>query len=198
MGDDNLNGRLLALTDGVLSIAMTLLVLDIRLPEASHNLSSAEIWQALGTMRPELSSFALSFYVTARLWLTHARCFRQLQKPTGLLLRLNFIFLFAVVLAPFTTALLADSDSGAAVIIYAAVMGIASLILGIMVLYSERSGLLPPPDKSEPWRQLLSVHFATALVFALSIIVAIWDASIAEYTWVFLIPVAFLRERALR
>ena len=65
MADENPNARLIAMTDAVLGIAMTLLVLDVQLPGPAEHLDNAGLWQALLQIRPQISSYCISFLVIA-------------------------------------------------------------------------------------------------------------------------------------
>ena len=63
--------RITAFSDGVFAISITLLVLDVRLPEASRPLSDLALAQALWELAPRIYAYALSFLVIAATWLTH-------------------------------------------------------------------------------------------------------------------------------
>lgn len=66
-------GRLLALSDGVFAIAMTLLVLDIRVPDEVHG---DDFLRAMADLRPAIAGYLISYLVIGVLWLTHHRLFR--------------------------------------------------------------------------------------------------------------------------
>jgi uncharacterized membrane protein len=192
MADDYVNARLVTLTDGVLSIAMTLLVLDIRLPVSTEKLSDGDVWRALVAIWPQFFSYGLSFLVTAAMWLSHVRKFRRLARTSAPLIWLNIAFLLGVGLVPFTTSLLAENSGAAATQVYAAVMAFSSLMLGLMSLHVVRRGLVQPDTPGEGRRGTVW-QFGTATVFALSILVAFWSADAAKYSWLILIPLGFLR-----
>jgi len=67
MAEENPNARLLAFSDGVIAVAITLLVLDIRLPEDFSHWSDAELWSALVALWPRLLAYLLSFFVIGNL-----------------------------------------------------------------------------------------------------------------------------------
>src|SRR5579872_7342372 len=141
MAEDNTMARLVTLTDGVLSIAMTLLVLDIRLAMPADKLSNGELWQAIVAIQPQLWSYCLSFLVIAVFWINHAQKFRHLVKLSNLLIWLNILFLLGVGIIPFTTSILAESGNTVSTAVYAAVMAFASLMLGLMSLHAGMAGL---------------------------------------------------------
>lgn len=109
--------RLHALTDGVYAIAMTLLVLELHVPDAR---SSAELVTGLIAIAPNLFGFALGFAVLGTYWVGSAVNLSHLARVNRAALFLNVLQLFFISLLPFTTALLGRyPDETAAVIIYA-------------------------------------------------------------------------------
>src|SRR3569833_4330037 len=108
MGDEeDPNMRLLALSDGVIAVAITLLVLDIRLPEGFGEFSDGELWAALVALWPRLLAYLLSFYVIATFWFSHRSKFNAIVKTDGRLMWINMLFFLFVGLVPFTTNLIA-------------------------------------------------------------------------------------------
>jgi uncharacterized membrane protein len=109
--------RLHALTDGVYAIAMTLLVLELHVPDAR---SSAELVAGLIAIAPNLFSFALGFAVLGTYWVGSAINLSHLARVNRAALFLNVVQLFFISFLPFTTALLGRyPDEAAAVIAYA-------------------------------------------------------------------------------
>lgn len=109
--------RLHALTDGVYAIAMTLLVLELHVPDAR---SSAELVSGLIAIAPNLFSFALGFAVCGTYWVGSAINLSHLARVNRAALFLNVLQLFFIALLPFTTALLGRyPDEAVAVIVYA-------------------------------------------------------------------------------
>jgi len=96
--------RLLALSDGVFAIAMTLLVLDIPAPGSLH--SDAELLQALRRVMPNVLTFGLSFALVALYWIGHRRLFRDVARTSAFLVQLNVLLLLLVCLVPFTAGVL--------------------------------------------------------------------------------------------
>jgi uncharacterized membrane protein len=199
MAEESSNGRLIALTDGVLSIAMTLLVLDVRLPESVATMDNAGLWRAITGIWPQIFSYGLSFVVIAVLWLTHVQKFRHVQRTSGLLAWLHVLFLLLVGFVPFTTSVLAESGNAVATAIYAVVMATASLLLGSMSVHARRRGLTDPdPNARSDLVAVTISQFGTAIVFYLSAALAFVDADAAKYFWFLLVPLGFVRGRLLR
>ncbi len=112
--EENMPGidRLLALTDGVVAIALTLLILQLQIPANNllkHDLNSASaLWSALSVDGDgsELTSYLVSFVVIAQFWLVHHRILRTMRGHSEGLAWRNFAFLLALTLMPFTSDLM--------------------------------------------------------------------------------------------
>ncbi len=81
--DENPNARLLALSDGVIAVAITLLVLDIKLPDGFGEFADAELWGALVALWPRMLAYLLSFYVIANFWFSHRSNSTTSSGPTA-------------------------------------------------------------------------------------------------------------------
>jgi len=94
--------RMEAFTDGVYAIVITLLVLDIRIPEVPPS----GLPRALADMLPQVFTYVLSFFVVALYWFSHHRVAQQVRLIDGTFVWLNMIWLLFVTVMPFPTALL--------------------------------------------------------------------------------------------
>jgi uncharacterized membrane protein len=97
--------RLDALGDGIFAVAMTLLVLDIRLPDDFQPQTSAELLRGFAGLLPKFLPYALSFYVLGRRWLWEAEE-RGQRMHTRRYAQLWLLLLFLVTCTPFTTIVL--------------------------------------------------------------------------------------------
>jgi len=95
--------RLILFTDAVFAIAITLLVIEIRVPEL-HHATEAEAVQGLLRLIPKFIGFFISFFVIAVYWVAHHRIFRFVRRLNTSLIWINLFFLLGIVLMPFTTA----------------------------------------------------------------------------------------------
>lgn len=98
--------RLEFLFDGVFAIAMTLLVLELKVPELSNRHSTAELWQALAHNGPTFVSYLLSFIVLGIFWYRHNQQYHHFHFITRSMLLLHFVQLAAAGFFPFCAALL--------------------------------------------------------------------------------------------
>lgn len=99
-------GRLEALSDGIFAIAMTLLVLEIRVPEHAEVMASGGLLAALAVRWPSYFAFMLSFALIGSYWVNHHALFRLLQRTDHRFTLLTLLLLAAISFLPFPTALL--------------------------------------------------------------------------------------------
>ena len=129
--------RLKALTDGVIAIVITLLVLELTVPVVSEIPGSQGLWPELRGLWRELLGYTVSFFVVGLLWLYHHSVFRYVRKADGTLLTLNVFFLFAVSITPFSSALVtANPDERLAAIIYGSSIFLAAAANATMFAYA--------------------------------------------------------------
>jgi uncharacterized membrane protein len=192
-------GRLLALSDGVVAIALTLLVLDLRVPAAGllrHPDSASALAAQLGRDTDQLISYVVSFYVIAQFWLTHHRVFRVVTGHSEGLAWWNFAFLLAITLVPFTSGLLGlYAENPLAVDIFAANILLASLALVATTRFIRRKGLLSAAQDEEQARAGRIRAFSVAAIMVVSMAVAWENADLAKYLWIL---IAFLPDIVIR
>ena len=98
-------GRLEAFSDGVLAIVVTILVLELEVPEAHSN--SSLLTELFHSWR-NYAGYLISFVFVGGFWVAHSNATRLFSKGDPVLFRLNLVFLFFVSLLPFTTAMMTD------------------------------------------------------------------------------------------
>jgi uncharacterized membrane protein len=97
--------RLILFSDAVFAIAITLLVIELKVPEIETSvLTEGKLLEALRHLIPKFFGFVISFMFIGIYWTVHHRMFGYVVNYTPKLLRLNLLFLFAVALMPFSTA----------------------------------------------------------------------------------------------
>lgn len=94
--------RLEALSDGVFAIVITLLILDIRVPDVAYEQLLPALWAVL----PRIFAYVISFGVIAVYWVVHHQSLQLIGKLNSFMIWLNFLYLLAVSFMPFPTALL--------------------------------------------------------------------------------------------
>ena len=141
--------RLEAFSDGVIAIAITLLVLEIHVPEAG---GPDSLGHALAEQWPSYAAYVVSFLTIGVIWINHHAMIARLAKANHTLLVLNLLLLMAVAIIPFTTALVAEylrESEGEK--LAAAIYGGSLLLMGLSffaaqayVLYGEGGRLARP------------------------------------------------------
>ena len=97
--------RIEALADGIFAVAMTLLVIELKLPERSTILTQQAFVEAVAALFPKFQSWVISFFVLAIFWYAHHRQFHYVRVVDGKFLGLNLLYLSFVSLMPFSSAL---------------------------------------------------------------------------------------------
>ena len=98
--------RIEALSDGVFAIALTLLVLEIKVPELPRDAAASEVWHEIVGHWPIFFSFLITFMLGGAFWFWHHLSFHAIKHVDGPLCAINLVFLMFVSLLPFSTALL--------------------------------------------------------------------------------------------
>jgi uncharacterized membrane protein len=179
--------RMIIFSDAVMAVAITLLVLDLKLPEG---VTDAQLPSVLQGSLHALGVYALSFIVIGLLWMGHHEQFSYIRRVDGAMLWLNLFFLMTIGLIPFVTSLLSDHGTALATSLYAGTLVATSLLSALMWWYAGRDPELMPEDVPETirWEGLLTPLLIGA-VFALSIAIALlWSATVAQLSWLLLIP----------
>jgi uncharacterized membrane protein len=187
--------RIVAFSDGVFAIAITLLVLNLGVPD---NIREGELGAAIWDQRQTFIAYALSFAVIGRFWIVHHRFFSDVTGFDGRLIALNLFYLGWIVLIPFSSQVLgAHGSETASIVLYAVNLAGVTLVGALMFADARRAGLaeIDPVAARQNRRKALTV----ATVFLASIPVAFIDPKIVPYLWLilFLNPVGRLsRDRA--
>lgn len=100
--------RLAALSDGIFGVAMTLLLLELHVPERKSVASEHDLWRALLAMSPQLLVYLMSFITLGIFWVGQQTQLNHLARCERHLTWLHLAFLFGVTLLPFSTRLLAE------------------------------------------------------------------------------------------
>ena len=112
--------RIEGLRDGLYAIALTLLVLELKLPSLGEAATNAGLLQALRELTPKVLTWFLSFWVMAVLWLSQVRVYHLVHSLSPTMVRLELAQLACVSLMPFSTALIGEHGNlPAAAVVYA-------------------------------------------------------------------------------
>ena len=171
--------RIVAFSDGVFAIAITLLVLPLAIPKHTQDVAAA-IWD----LDDDLFAYAVSFAVIGKFWLSHHRFYGTLERFNSTLMGLNMFYLAWVVLVPFTSEMLGRfAEDSATTIAYASVMAAASGTFVFQIAYAYRKGLMRPDARRAERRYAGPVNLLFAGIFLLSIPVALVSTVAAQAMW---------------
>jgi uncharacterized membrane protein len=181
--------RLLLFTDAVFAIIVTLLALEIRLPDDAAIDSTQAVLHTLHQMQWKFGAYALSFAVIAMLWNVHLRRYRHVIAVNGKIVMGNMLQLMLVGLIPFVTSAIARGGNSMVVTLYAAVILANVLVSWVTWLLAVRNPAMVRADLTRAMiREGNQRATISALVFALSIAVAWWSPTVAMLSWALLIP----------
>jgi uncharacterized membrane protein len=163
--------RIEMLCDGVFAIAMTLLVLDLKVPELPKHTAGIEIWHALREHGLSFFAFALTFALAGQFWLVHHILFHYLKHATRVIAALNLVFLMFVSLLPFTTSMFATFGSQqAGMLPYIANQFILASLIGVQWLVARSQGLLTGAPADPKRQRFVLIIAALPTLFGLLLI----------------------------
>jgi uncharacterized membrane protein len=189
--------RMVFFSDAVFAIAMTVLVLDLIIPEG---LELEDLQTALVEAVPEFFAYALSFAVLAGAWLNHHRRFTVIRRFDSRLQWLNLLLLFFIAMLPMPTSFL--SNYGSLLpwppVLYAVVTSAVYLTLNAIWAHAWHAGLMDPVVDRAMYRYSFENLLPVPVVFLASVPLAFWSPAAAMYMWLLLIPAGFVTGRLSR
>jgi uncharacterized membrane protein len=179
-------GRIGAFTDGVMAVAITLLVLNIQVPTLEPGQT---LGNALVDLLPSLGAFVLAFALVGRFWVIHHNLFEKLESFDSTLMLLNLAFLALIVLIPFSAELYDTyTDQGLAAAVLGANLGLAALAHASMTAHVMRAGLVHEERRAETEP---TIGLGITSVFLLSVPAAFLSVHIAEALWISTVVVRY-------
>ncbi len=166
--------RLEAFSDSVFAIVMTLLFIELRLPEIQSQSDWNELLIGILTLLPKFFSIFISFSFVAIFWIAHHQFFRTLQKTTRGLLWLNLVFLFFVCFVPFPASIMSEFPNNVtSVVFFGATVLLTSMLLVILRWYAwiKHAEITDVTDKNTI-RQALNRGIIMIGIYAFGIVVS--------------------------
>jgi uncharacterized membrane protein len=174
-------GRIVAFTDGVMAVAITLLVLNIETPDVP----AGELDDALGELLGSVGAYVLSFALIGRFWVVHHSMFETLRAFDGRLMALNLVFLSLICLMPFATDLYDRyNDESLAAAVFGLTLGLASLVNWVMHVHVGRAKLVRADLRDLTGVFASPVAFGFTGIFLLSVPAAFISPDLALLLWV--------------
>ena len=181
--------RLLALSDGVIAIAITLLVLEIAVPELQPGAPASVVQERVLEQWDEYLGYVLSFLVIGLYWTLHRRVFVHIERHDRGVLWLNLLFLLFVAFVPYATSVFSTYPDAFGVSFIAAVLALNGLSLAVLWMYASRAELLAEGLTSRVVGVQAARFLASPLVFTASIVAATVDPAWGVLTWLLLVPI---------
>ena len=182
-GAEKETGRVEAFSDGVFAIAITLLVLDLKVPRL-HDQPEGTLWRALAMQWPTYLAFVTSFLTILVMWINHHRLFGQIKKSNHLFLILNGLLLMGITVVPFPTSLLADyiesGEARIAAMVYSGTFVLIAIFFNLLWRYASSGGrLLRPDHDADEVRGITEQYRFGPLMYIVITVVAYFSALIS-------------------
>lgn len=188
-------------SDAVYAIAMTLLVVELRVPALLGNAADPQaMLAALNEEFPVMLSFFIGFLLIGRYWLAHHQFWSGLRAVDARLIGINLVYLAFIAFLPFPVGLIGRYEANPiSFLIFATCMALISGLEVVMFAYAARKDLTRAPVSAAVYRYGLIASGAPVVLFVLSMPVAFINTTLALCCWLLMIPwSAFLRQRAPR
>lgn len=159
--------RLVFFSDAVVAIAITLLALDLHVPEG---LDDRAFWHDAVAHGNDYLSFLISFAVIGNYWLGHHRLFAYVTSVSSGLLRWSMLWLLAIVATPFATRIIVgDGALSARITVYALTQALAATFFLLAVVDVHRNGLL----REDTPRSVLAASYRPTVIVIVLFLVSI-------------------------
>ena len=183
--------RFILFSDGVVAIAITLLILPLTEIHPAEHATLADI---VVENSAELGAFALSFAVIANFWTIHNDFFRPLRRRNGRIVLLNMFWLAAIVFLPFPTALIADGIDGGFAALYIGTLLVVSVLNLLIANYLAHHPELTDGAAAESRQHVVGSAFAVGAIL-IALIISLFSPSIGLFGLLLLIPAQVIAGR---
>jgi uncharacterized membrane protein len=197
----NTNGyskhRLEALADGIFAVAMTLLVIELKIPESLHGAGHEKLANQLLAFIPKYIAWIVSFFVLALFWYSSHRQMHFVRYVDGKLIALKIVFLALVSFMPFTASLVGEfvylfiSQVFYSIVMF--LLGCVSLMIGSYIYrHPELSGTPMPKAVYHAARFRTSGLLVIALM---SMVIAHYFTAMGNMAFMLMIPIGIIARR---
>ena len=195
--------RVEAFSDGVFAIAITLLVLEFKVPRLGPAASGPELWAALRTLWPSLVAFLGSFAAILIMWINHHGLFRMVRRVDAPFLYANGAMLLMVTFVPFPTAVLAEylghAGERAAAAFYCGTFVVVSLTFQLWWYTANRRRLLQPHVTPAAVARIWGAYRFGLAVYVAATLLSFWKAGaglgLCVALWVYWAALSYRAER---
>jgi uncharacterized membrane protein len=182
--------RIVFFSDAVFAIAITLLIIEIKVPHLEHDAPDREFWLALLKLLPSFIGYFFSFFVIGAYWIGHHRIYGHIVRWNYGLIWRNVFFLMAIAFMPFSTAFFSEYVRLVPLVLYAVTFGSAGLLELWLWRYAVRKGLVDEALRPSVVSQLSWRMTSMPIVGAAAILIGVFINPIFS-GWAFLtLPIA--------
>ena len=198
--------RMILFSDAVFAIIITIMVLEMRVPEGIKHANSERLHEMIIDLLRKFGGYILSFFIVGAFWIKHLKLFSYLKDYTQKLIILNLLFLFFISLFPFAAALLTETISPknlSGVYIYFSVTMCAlfsqTVLTGYIIKNAEDIALMPKSIAAELQWKAQRLNYLTIPVMLVFMVIAFLvklPVEIFNYgfiTWAFIM--VFIRKK---
>jgi len=174
-------GRVEAFSDGVFAIAITLLVLEFKVPRLGPTATGSQLWVALQALWPSVVAFVGSFAAILTMWINHHGLFRMVRRVDPPFLYVNGAMLLMVTFVPFPTAVLAEylghAGERVAAAFYCGTFVLVSITFHLWWWAATRRGLLHAHVPSATIERIWGAYRFGLLVYVAATALSFWKAA---------------------
>ena len=191
--------RLAFFSDAVFAIAITLLVIEIKVPHATQDTTYNELWHEVKELKFQIFALIISFAIIANYWVKHHLLFKYIHSYNKEVLRLNLLTLLPIIFFPFTTAFVYENLTHPAILVIPFRLFIINNMLASFSMYflfwrvikkdPHLSYPMEEEDKKLFSQKLILTGVSFTLVLMLTFILPL------EYASIGILPLAFLNIR---
>ncbi len=183
------SARMQTLFDGISSIAMTLLVMNIQVPDSAAAMNNAELITLLASMTPRFFVFILSFLLLASLWRIHHRQYQWIDNLDGSLLWINIFWQLFIALLPFSASLIGQygNHTASAFVFHGNLLAIG-LCSWLSWYYAVKNRLTSPATSAQEIRNNLYSVLILPTVALIALIAGFWIPGSSSQIYLLIIP----------
>lgn len=186
--------RIEALSDGIFAIAMTLLVLELHVPQLPTNAPNVVVLPALLHLWPKFATYGLAFLSLGVFWVSHHHMYHAIRRSDPVLLWLNILFFMFVSFLPFSVSVLnAFKMTQVAPLFFGANLALIGWTLFFQWVYGSRQRDMLVPAVGRAHRDAIRARLlAIPIVLTFTMLVCFWSVEISLGIYLLMLPLYML------
>ena len=184
-------GRLEAFSDAVFAIVITLLVLELKIPEIENPTDGHAVWMAIVKVMPAFYSWVISFFFVAIMWLHHHNIMHMASQSDYGVIWINNLLLFFLCMLPFPTALMGHYHLPIFIALWGLTVSLTSSMLVWLYYYNSKNYLKDSYDKPSVMKNVRLSAFAAPVMYLVAGLLA-WVSVYISFVIYGLVPLLYL------